>query len=383
MIHAVEELFGWLSNKALPLWSTKGVDFEQGGFIERINPDGGLIGDVRRARLVARQIYAFRTANELGWSGPGRELAQHGLTALVANHISDDDMVIPVYMPATGRSEGGFDLYDQAFALFGLANAARLGHQEELEARALRILARMREGWGHPVGGFAESRPPAAPLKANPHMHTLEAALSWREISNDAAWSSLADEIVGLCLERFLSPRTGALHEFFDAEWRIDHGSQLDVVEPGHQAEWSWLLLRWGFVTNQLDTVLPAARRLFDIAENEGCNVAQCRLVNELDANLVPKWDHMRLWPQTERIKALILFAEWTDSQADRAELEALLGGAVSALLDYFDHPIAGSWWEHIAPDGKAVVEQARASSLYHIMGAAAELARFTGARLA
>ena len=382
MISAVEPLFEWLSTKALPLWSTRGVDHELGGFIERIEPDGTLVGEMRRARLVARQIYSFRTAVELGWSGPGRELARHGLAALVSNHISDDDVAVPNHFPAIGKSAGDFDLYDQAFVLFGLANAIRVVPDAGLEARALRILARMREGWSHPAGGFQESHPPSTPLKANPHMHMLEAALSWAEISGDENWAELAREIVDLCLNKFLSPKTGALHEFFDLIWRIDHGSELDVVEPGHQSEWAWLLLRWGLATNSTSRVLPAARRLFDIAEREGCNVAQNKLINELNASLDIKWDYMRLWPQTERIKALILFAETTTSPTDRADLENRITGSVTALLDYFDHPIPGSWWEHMGPDGCPVTEPSRASSLYHIMGAAVELGRFTGARL-
>ncbi|MDR0781536.1 MAG: AGE family epimerase/isomerase [Pseudomonadales bacterium] len=382
-MNAVATLFDWLSTKALPLWSTRGVDYQQGGFIERIEPDGKLIGDVRRARLVARQIYAFRTASELGWSGPGLELARHGLAALIANHISDDDVAIPHHFPATGKSGGGFDLYDQAFVLFGLANAARVEPDAGLEARALRILSHMREGWGHPDGGFAQSTPPTAPLKANPHMHLLEAALSWSAISERGPWTDLAAEIVALCLGKFLSPNTGALHEFFDVAWRIDGRPERDVVEPGHQSEWAWLLLRWGLSTNNSARILCVARRLFDIAEREGCNATQHRLVNELDAKLDLKWGHMRLWPQTERIKALVLFAETTTSPTERADFEHRLAGAVSALLAYFNHPIAGSWWEHMAPDGHPIAEPARASSLYHIMGAVAELSRFTGARLA
>lgn len=382
MMNSVATLFEWLSTKALPLWSTRGVDREFGGFIERIEPDGTLVGDVRRARLVARQIYAFRAAHELGWSGSGLELVRHGLAALVSHHISDDELAIPNHTPATGASGGGFDLYDQAFVLFGLANAARVEADAGLEERALRILARMRKDWAHPAGGFAESNPPSAPLKANPHMHTLEAALSWGEISGEGSWGELAAEIVDLCLSTFLSPETGGLHEFFDVSWRIDHGSELDVVEPGHQAEWAWLLLRWGLTTNSTSHVLPSARRLLDIAEQKGCNLEQNRLVNELNASLDVKWNYMRLWPQTERIKALILFAETTDSRTERTDLESRLAGSVTALLDYFDHPIPGSWWEHIGPDGRLVAEPARASSLYHIMGAAGELARFTGARL-
>ncbi|MGO8610084.1 AGE family epimerase/isomerase, partial [Rhizobium johnstonii] len=77
-----------------------------GGFIERVEPDGTLVADVRRARLVARQIYVFRMAAELGWKGNARALVDHGLAALRRCHIgADDDVAIPRYHPASDTSE--------------------------------------------------------------------------------------------------------------------------------------------------------------------------------------------------------------------------------------------------------------------------------------
>jgi len=381
MADPTAKLFGWLRDEALPLWSTVGVDRANGGFVERIEPDGRLNADVRRARLVARQIYVFRTAYELGWNGPCLDLVQHGLTALREHHIGADDVVIPRYTPASGASEGGFDLYDQAFALFGLGHAAALGATDELEEQAGRILTRMREGWQHDAGGFAESKPATAPLKANPHMHLLEAALAWSEVTGAAAWRELASEVAQLCVRRFLEPDTGALHEYFDTRWHIEDAGEQQVVEPGHQAEWAWLLMRWSAMSREKGVEQPA-HRLFEIAEGPGLNARQARLINELDGALAPKWSWMRLWPQTERIKALVLFAENAPTAAIRTDLERRLDQAVTGLLDFFDHPIAGSWWEHLAEDGQPVPEAARASSLYHIMGAAAELGRFTARTL-
>lgn len=375
------QFFNWLANEALPLWSSRGVDWIQGGFVERLEPDGTLISDVRRARLVARQIYAFQTARQIGWKGASEDLVRHGLKALLDHHISADDVAVPCYIPAESRYEGGFDLYDQAFVLFGLSSAARCIQDPALEDRAQRIVIRMRNGWQHSIGGFGETTPPTAPLKANPHMHLLEAALSWSAISPGTIWRELAGEIADLCLTRFLARKTGALHELFDDQWRLDPDLPEDAVEPGHQAEWAWLLVRWARQSKS-ERFIPAARRLLQIAEDEGYSPIHRKLINELHATLTPRWPHMRLWPQTERIKALIIFAEETVSPTERNSLEEKAEEAIASLLDYFDHPIAGSWWEHIDVDGTPVPEPARASSLYHIMGAASEIARYTGTHL-
>jgi mannose/cellobiose epimerase-like protein (N-acyl-D-glucosamine 2-epimerase family) len=62
-------LQSWLLNAALPLWAAYGVDRERGGFFERLNFDLTPIEELRRARLVARQIYCFATGHALGWGG--------------------------------------------------------------------------------------------------------------------------------------------------------------------------------------------------------------------------------------------------------------------------------------------------------------------------
>lgn len=372
--------FGWLQRDALPLWSTTGVDTE-GGFVERLTPEGHVIADIRRARLVARQIFAFKSAGELGWSGPVPWLVQHGLSALLEHHLTADGNVVPRYMPSEQRGEKNFDLYDQAFVLFGLAHG--FGHTGDaaLEKKGLAVLQKMRAGWGGPSGGFAEHRPAQAPLKANPHMHMLEAALAWMEVSCNPAWRELAAEVVELCLSRFIDPKTGSLHEYFDIDWNLLVGGADEIVEPGHQAEWAWLLLRWQELqpTAGLDA---AARRLLQIAEHEGLDRTQNRLINELNADLSPHDKRLRLWPQTERIKALVKVRELEEDSESCADLDERIEQSVVALLGYFRHPIAGSWWEHFDASGEPVCEPAKASSLYHIMGAANELGRLTEMKL-
>jgi len=378
---ATRDLFDWLCASALPLWSTMGVDWDLGGFVERLSPEGEPIADVRRARLVARQVYAFKAAGELGWSGPVPALVEHGVNALCGHHISPDHEVISCYVPAEDRHTGGFDLYDQAFGLFGLAHAfAHLG-DPNLETHARSILSRLRERWAHPTGGFVEHQPAQPPLKANPHMHLLEAALAWSTVSSDPAWPALAKEMVDLCIARFIDPGTGGLREFFNEDWNAIQDSSSDIVEPGHQSEWAWLLMRWS-ERSPTDRLKSAAKGLLAIAENEGLNTSQHRLVNELHADLSIRDGRLRLWPQTERIKSLIRFSQHEAGGDEQTDVMRRIEQSVRALLGYFDHAIAGSWWEHFDENGKPLIEPARASSLYHIMGAATELGTLTGMRL-
>ncbi|PRD29696.1 UNVERIFIED_CONTAM: pmi [Trichonephila clavipes] len=205
-------------------------------------------------------------------------------------------------------------------------------------------------------------------------MHLFEAALAWEDVSDDPGWSALADSIAGLCLDRFLDPATGALKEYFDGDWLALPAPQ-DVVEPGHQFEWAWLLRRWGAARNRPEA-LAAAARLAEIGEGPGVDPAQDLAMNELNADLSVRDGLFRLWPQTERVKAHASALTAAPDAVAQERAAGLAARAARGLRRYFDHPVPGSWWEHLGRDGRPhdPEEPARASSLYHITCAIGEL---------
>ena len=359
-------LESWLFESALPLWSSTGVD-PSGGFFEKLNEDGAPTNDPRRARVVGRQIYAFATAERLGWTGPARAILRHGLSELETRFLLADGTVISVIDADGTVRDSRFDLYDYAFVLFGLAAAHSVGERPgDLERLAKTIRAKLTAGWRHPVAGFEEAVPRSLPLKANPHMHIFEASLAWLETAPDEGWSALADEIAELCLLKFLAPDTGALREFFDGDWTMltDHAGS--VVEPGHQSEWAWLLIRWGRLRGR-DDAIAAARRLIEIAEIHGVDPARDLAINELNADLSPRDALARLWPQTERLKSYVALAGIeTEPAADHAREKIV--AASEGLRRFFAHPIEGAWWEHLGEGFAPVPEPSRTSSLYHIV---------------
>ena len=374
-IEAGARLIRWLFDEALPFWAHQGIDRAGGGFHERFSPDGRTLADPRRARVAGRQIYAFAVAKQLGWQGPARAIVRHGLAFLQRHLCEGETLVVPVVdMAPGGPARSGFDLYDQAFVLFGLAAAASIGEQPVRQCNlARRLRDRMMAGWKHPLAGFEESVPRSLPLKANPHMHMLEAALAWSELDPAGGWDAIADEIVELCLARFLNPDNGSLREYFDGDWRFIDEHEAAVVEPGHQFEWAWLLIRWGTDRGRRDAI-AAARRLIDLAETHGVSSVHKLAINELEPGLAVRSAKMRLWPQTERIKAHVARITIARDEAERADAEAAAQGATEGLLRFFAHPVRGLWWEHHDSAGQPISEPARASSLYHIMCAASVL---------
>lgn len=365
----------WLFEKVFPLWWREGADHAQGGFFEKIGRDGLVIEEPRRTRVVGRQLYSFATAGSIGWGGPAAEAVAHGLDYFYRCCLKADGTVV-----SSSRTDGtavndAFDLYDHAFALFGLAAAYKFAPDPKLAAAAKRMRDRMREGWAHPDAGFEESVPRILPLKANPHMHVFEACLAWRDAldgGGDQGWLALADEIGHLCMKYFLDPQTGALREFFDGDWGRAAGEDGRIIEPGHQFEWAWLLIRWGRLRENSDAI-AAAYRLIDIAETHGVDPARDVAFNEIWDDFTPKNLGARLWPQTERMKAWLLRAETTLDSDERAAAVDKAARAADSLKKYIATDVVGTWRERMNPDGSFLFEPSPASSLYHITCAIAE----------
>jgi len=370
-----ERLHDWLLRSAYPLWSTVGVDPE-GGFFEKIAADGSPVSGLRRARVLGRQIYSFARAETLGWAGDARSVVRHGLAAL--HRFLRDDGLAHARIDDEGRAiDAPIDLYDQAFVLFGLAHALPLaGDPGQLVATAGKVRAAL-QAYAHAGGGFEEALPRTLPLKANPHMHLFEAGLAWSEAEqrpDGAEWDAFADRLGDLALDRFVDPRSGAVHEFYDGGWRRLAGDQ-EIVEPGHQFEWGWLLIRWGSARGRADAV-EAGERLVALGEAHGLDGVTGVAVGELDGALRPRPFHARLWAQGERVKAWAQAAMRAVDPSSREEALSRMEAAAEALELFLKGPPPGAWRDRMDEDRSIVEEAAPASSLYHIVGAVEEAAR-------
>ena len=378
-----EMLKRWLCEDALPLWADRGVDTMNGGFYEQIAQNGHVIEGPRRTRLVARQIYVFATAADMGWAerAGAMNLVGHGLDFLLGKCVSGDGVTYATVHPNGELVRAGFDLYDNAFALFALATSARVNFRRATVADAGRnIVNAMVDGWKHPVAGFEESSPPGKQLNANPHMHLLEAFLEWEDAGEAGAWRILSDEIAELALSTFIDSDSGGLREHYDRKWRPAPGDDGRLLEPGHHFEWAWLLWRWGVSRGHEDATVKA-RRLTEIGEDHGVSCKTGLTMNELWDDLSVRNGDSRLWPQTERVKAHLAMAELADDESACSRAIGRAASAADGLRRYLDTDVAGLWHETLDPHGTPVAASARGSSLYHIVSAVKELDRFVARR--
>ncbi len=358
---AAERFADWLRLRALPTWACLGVS-EQGAFSEGLTLDGRSWSASRRARVQARQIYVYAQAGRLGWDGPWARTATRGLEWLVSRFLRPDGLCRTLLSPEGEPQDEAAWIYDQAFVLLALATVRQAGVAGDHEALAVKIRENL-EGLERPEGGFVEQGP--HPFQANAHMHLLEACLAWEQAGGDAGWSALADRIVRLATAAFIDEDLGCLREFFDSRWQPASGQDGRLVEPGHQFEWAWLLVRHGRARGRAD-LTALAHRLYDFGRR-GVGARPVIAFDALDTSGQVTNRRSRLWPQTEWLKASLALAD----QARDGEREAHLEDAAAALRALWSYLTPdGLWRDKHLGGGRFIDEPAPASSFYHIMAA-------------
>jgi mannose-6-phosphate isomerase len=254
-------------------------------------------------------------------------------------------------------SDDAVDLYDQAFVLLAWA---QIPNQGDTPSRALQLLDRLPRDGG---GGFAEFA--GGDLRANPNMHLFEAFLAWTETGADGPWRDLAAGQAHLARAHLIDAENGAVGEFFGAGWTAPASRAGRRVEPGHQFEWAWLLMRWSLIAGDA-AALAAALRLIELGERAGVDAERNVAVNALDGDLHPIDLGTRLWPQTERLRVHLLAGAVT---GDPACWDLALK-SVESLHRFLTVATPGLWRDSLEGDDLT----APASSLYHIVSAVLQL---------
>jgi mannose-6-phosphate isomerase len=367
---ASARLMRWLLEDALPIWWERAADKASGDWFDRLNLDGSVAPGSKRLRVQARQAYVYALATVLGWTGPAKAASRQGMHGVMSRRC--DDGLYRTTPDWVGPLDGMGLLYDQAFVLLALA-ADRMAFGDHAQERQALALMQRVAGFAHPGGGFTEAPDHGEPLFANANMHLFECLQAWSRAGADPRWRALATGQARFALQRLIDPATGTLAEQFGPDWRPAADVADRFIWPGHLYEWAFLLLDWmdGDAESR-----AAALRLIEVAETRGVDHDRGVTIFALDAALAPLDRGARLWGQTERLRACARAAALTD---DGALWQATLE-ACQALEAFCDVPTPGLWRDWMEPGGGFRDEAAPASSLYHLVGAIAELDRQTSA---
>lgn len=361
----------WATESALPFWADAGFDARLGGFHERLRLDGSPDRNaVRRTVVQARQIYVYAHAAVLGWYPEGKDRALDGLDFLLRRVRSPDGAPGYVHLIAPDGSvhDPRRDTYDHAFILLGLAWLARASGDAQVRALIDTVLAFIDEHLAAGDGSFYEGFPRSEPRRQNPHMHLFEAMLALHEAVRHPEALARADTLRGLMETKFIAASTGTLTEFFTADWQPWPGRSM--IEPGHHAEWSWLLRRHDRMRAASMNELP--RRLLDVALR--CAHAPTGLLpDEAAPDATACAVTHRCWPQVELAKA------WLAEHEATASVDA--GASAAVALEnvrkrYLAAPAPGGWFDTLDTSGRPMGEFMPASTFYHLFSAAADVMR-------
>jgi len=279
------------------------------------------------------------------------------------------------------------DTYDQAFGLLALSwdrDPEGLGTRATASSRRLARTALAgldedaadRGGYREIRNGTRSSRLVAYPRlrRQNPHMHLLEAFLSWAKADPEGPWLDHAAAIVDLMRKRFIDPASGVLREYFDDSWRPAPGAPGSLLEPGHHFEWVWLLNEYRKLSGD-GSVLAPAQALYDFAMERGVD-DDALAFDGIDLGGAIVAGTKLLWPQTEQLKAHLAMCEWRGDEGARSLARGLLETIEKLYLCRDD----GLFANQLDRAGSPLPVPTPSRVLYHLFLALAEAERVLGA---
>ena len=377
-IDVAASLRDWAANTALPLWARAGFDEERGGFQERLHLDGTPDRKCPRRTVVqARQIYVYAHAAVLGWYPDGTRVALRALEFMLAKCRGPDGG--PGYVhrlaPDNAVLDPRRDTYDHAFVLLALAWLARASGDSQVRALIDEALGFMDEHLSAGDGTLFEYQPlfdtppQPEPRRQNPHMHAYESMLALHETIAHPSAVARAQALRDLLEVNFLDAQTGTIGEYFTDDWRRWPDAQGELAEPGHHAEWSWLLRRHHTLCGV--EAEPLAGDLLQVALRSA-DPETGFVVDEVDRAGTVRKASRRCWPQTELAKALLAAAEAGGRGAADDAAHILQGIAGH----YLAGPFPGGWIDQFDASGRSLAEYVPASTFYHLFCAITEADR-------
>jgi mannose/cellobiose epimerase-like protein (N-acyl-D-glucosamine 2-epimerase family) len=360
----------WMFEEALPQWAERSTDHVNGGCLEQLALDGGPSdAGFKRVRVPARQLYVYSHAYLLGWE-PGLALAQDMYDSFVKTAWLGDGVGWAKLLTSDNRVlDPTIDLYDNAFALFALSWFYRASGDQGALDLALETAAIIDTKMRHPKIGFWHQLPPVGPRLQNPHMHLLEACLACLDASPQPIFERLAREVVTLFQTKFYDSATGTLCEYYDDDLERMTDASGQIVEPGHQMEWAWILAKAN-TTLSIETD-EMIKGLVAFGEKHGVN--QIGLTyNKVTISGEILDGGSRTWPNTERIKAAVALFDTFG-----IDPTPVLNETLNALFTHhLRHDIAGLWVDAFDHAGRPSVTATPTSTFYHLFLAFAEILR-------
>jgi len=358
------------------------VAFDSDGGFFHFFLDDGTVYDSDTRHLVSSTRFVFNYANAYLRTGRAhyRDWAAHGLRYLETHHLTDAGHYL-WQRKGDVIEDGRAMAYGHSFVML----AAAWAHQAGI-AGADRLIA---DVWDFMEAQFYEPAHRAyaderdvtlatlSPYRGqNANMHTVEALIAAFEATGDNRYLDRADLVARCFTVDLPAGADGQIWEHYTAAWHHDWSYNIDKpddlfkpwgFQPGHQVEWTKLLLQLD-AHRPADWHLPTAVRLFDTAMERGWDQQHGGLVYGYAPDGSFSDAHKYFWVQAEALAAAWRLYSRTGEARYREDYNRLWGWSWDHLIDH-EH---GAWFRITNREGQKVepYKSPAGKTDYHTMGA-------------
>ncbi|HKJ94129.1 MAG TPA: AGE family epimerase/isomerase [Gammaproteobacteria bacterium] len=365
----------------------------EGGFFQFFRDDGSIY-DERTRHLVSSTRFVFNYCLGVTLLGdPGhRDQVRHGLAFLRERHRNPRTGGYAWILDGNTVADATNHCYGHAFVLLAYACALEAGVEEAgpwleeawelLETHFYRpqdglYRDELSPDWKRDTGYRGQ----------NANMHTCEAMLAAWRATGESRYLDRADTLARGVAGRLADMAGGRIWEHYHQDWSPDweynraHPDDLFRpwgFQPGHQIEWSKLLLT--LHRERPDPWLVSrARALFDYGLRVGWDDDNAGLVYGVDPQDVPCNSDKYFWVQAEAIAACARLAVETDEDEFWVWYQRLWEYAWAHFVDHRH----GAWFRILSPTNARYddLKSPAGKTDYHTMGACAEVIHLLAAQ--
>lgn len=356
-----------------------------GGFFHYFRDNGSLYERSHR-HLVSSTRFVFNyamAAREFG-RDDYLDVARHGLDYLARVH-RDAESGAYAWTIRDGHAEDRTQhAYGAAFVLLAYATALKAGIEEALAGVEETWALLERRYWDDAAGLYRDEADPQWRFSAyrgqNANMHLCEALLAAYEATAQPRYLDRAVIVADHVTRRQAAKAGGLVWEHYDADWNVDWDYHKDDpkhlfrpwgFQPGHQTEWTKLLLtieRW----RPADWLLPTARALYDAAVAKAWDADYGGLCYGFAPDGTICDADKYFWVQAETIAAAALLGERTGEVRYRDDYVRLWRYAWTHFIDH----VYGAWYRILDRRNRKYSDEKSPAGKtdYHTMGACYEV---------
>ena len=352
-----------LTGNLLPWWSSKTVDYVNGGFYGRINMSDSVFIEADKAGIMnARILWAYSAAYRITKDTSYLRLATRAKDYCL-NYFIDKEFGGAYYtLDYKGEPKNMVKhIYTNSYFIYGFTEYARAtGDKEALEAAKAIFELIEKNAFDQKSNGYFEDfsrewerihlrmlgTSDIDEKTQNTSLHIMEAYANLYRVWPEERMAECLKNLVDLFLDKIIDPHTYHLHYIMDKDWN----STSDIESYGHDIEAAWLLREAATLLGDSQLIKRVEEVAIKIAEAvEKAIQPDGSLIYEKNRTTGHVNDNRSWWAQVETIVGY--FDAWEISDSEK-----FLDYAINCwnyTRNHFIDQTNGGWFSSVSPDGE------------------------------